>query len=261
MTPISCAKALPVGRIVPDACPRPRALAAVLAAVFLAACNTPPVPVEIHDPFEVQNRLTHEGNKDVDRAVLRPLARAWGAAVPAPVRRGAANFTGNLDAPGDIVNDILQGRPEDAVHNLFRFVINSTLGLAGIFDPAQDFGLEARETDFGETLHAWGASEGAFLELPLLGPSTERDAVGVAVDIALNPARLVFPDSRASTAARAVDIIDLRQRLGGAIDALLYESADSYAQSRTIYLQNRRFELGSEPEEDYFDPYEDILGE
>jgi len=240
------------------------ALAGALAAlVALQACNTPPAPTDVWDPYEAQNRDTHAGNVAVDRALLRPAARAWGEGVPEPVRQGAVNFATNLQAPGDVVNDVLQGAGEDAVHNLFRFVINSTLGIGGLFDPASSFGLEHRDTDFGETLFVWGAPEGAYLELPLLGPSTERDAIGRVVDIVINPLSSIAPDVPVwvSPTGRVVQIVDTRDRLAVSIDGILYESADSYAQSRTIYLQNRRFELGDEAEDTYFDPYEDLYGE
>ncbi len=244
--------------------PGPIVLAgAVVATLGLSGCNVAPGPGEVWDPYEAQNRQTHEGNVAVDRAVLRPAARAWGEGVPEPVRRGVVNFASNLDTPRYVVNDVLQGEAEDAVHNLFRFIINSTLGIAGLFDPARSFGLEGRSSDFGETLHAWGAEEGAYLELPLLGPSTERDAVGTVVDIVINPIGGIVPDLPVwvTPTGRVVQIVDTRDRLASSIDSVLYESADSYAQSRTIYLQNRRFELGDDAEDTYFDPYEELYGE
>ncbi len=239
-------------------------LAGGLAALLtLSACNTPPGPVDVWDPYEAQNRKIHANNVATDRAVLRPVARAWSESVPGPVRQGAVNFATNLEAPSHVVNDVLQGEGEDAVHNLFRFVINSTLGIGGIFDPASSFGLEPRDTDFGETLFVWGAPEGAYLELPLLGPSTERDAAGTVVDIVLNPVGVIASDlpNWVSPTGRVVRVIDTRARLATSIDGILYESADSYGQSRSIYLQNRRFELGDEAEDTYFDPYEDLYGE
>jgi phospholipid-binding lipoprotein MlaA len=241
--------------------PRLVLVAASSALAVLVGCSTPVTPVEVHDPYEEQNRRTHRGNVDLDRAMLRPASRAWGAAVPQPVRRGAVNFAANLDTPGYVINDVLQGQVDDAVHNLFRFIINSTLGLAGVFDPASSIGLGPRSTDFGETLHVWGAPEGAYLELPVFGPSTERDAAGLVVDIIMNPVRLAFPDVPLSATATAVQIVDTRFILGATIDGVLYDSADSYAQSRTIYLQNRRFRLGGGGEDDYFDPYEELYGE
>ena len=238
-------------------------LLAVPALGLLAGCATAPAvaPDAVADPFEVQNRQMHALNKGVDRAVLRPASRVWGGAVPPPVRRVAVNAAENLDTPGHVLNDLLQGEVDDAVHNLFRFAINSTLGIAGLFDPATSMGLEARESDFGQTLHVWGAGEGVYVELPVFGPRTERDAWGTAVDIALNPARVLLPAETPRLEARAVELLDARHSLGSTIDGVLYDSADSYAQSRSIYLQNRRFFLAEGQSEVYFDPYDEFLEE
>lgn len=232
-----------------------------LALAALSACTTPEGPTEVFDPYEAQNRDVHAFNVAVDRAVLRPVAVAYGD-LPRPVKAGVANFSENLDTPKYIVNDALQGDVEDGVHNLFRFIINSTFGIAGLFDPAGAMGLEPRDNDFGRTLHAWGADEGAYVELPFLGPSTERDAAGRVTDFVLNPVSYVLPSDEAwiSPASTVAGLVDTRSRLLGPIDGVLYESADSYAQSRIVYLQNRRFELGA-TEPDYFDPYEDLYAE
>jgi phospholipid-binding lipoprotein MlaA len=145
------------------------------------------------------------------------------------------------------------------VHNLFRFAINSTLGIAGLFDPATSMGLEARDSDFGQTLHVWGVGEGAFVEMPVFGPRTERDAWGTVVDIALNPTRIILPADVPTVEARAVQLVDARHSFGSTIDGVLYDSADSYALSRSIYLQNRRFFLAEGQSDVYFDPYDDFL--
>ena len=129
--------------------------------------------------------------------LLKPASNAYGGGLPAPVRQGVGHFAGNLDLPRSVVNNVLQGRFPNAVHNTLRFVVNSTFGLAGLFDPATGIGLEARNTDFGETLHVWGVREGNYVELPFLGPSTERDTVGVGVDLFLNPLSYILPQARA----------------------------------------------------------------
>ena len=237
---------------------------AVLVLLFpvLAACTVPDEPVEVFDPFEEQNRAVHEFNRSVDRAVLRPVATAYGAVIPRPVRRGASNFVDNLDEPSHIINDLLQGSVEDAVHNIFRFLVNSTVGIAGLFDVASGIGIEERPSDFGETLHVWGAEEGAYLEVPLLGASTQRDAAGIVVDIFLNPlAHIGIGDEEIVLGSmRSLQIVEARERFGPSIDAVLYESADSYAAARILYLQNRRFELG-DTEDLFFDPFEDEYNE
>lgn len=231
-------------------------------AGLMMGCSVPDESGEYHDPYETANREVHAFNKTLDRAVLRPASRAYGEAVPAPIKSGLTNFAENLDTPRYIVNDVLQGEVADGVHNFFRFIINSTLGIAGIFDPAGSIGLEPRESDFGQTLHVWGTDEGAYLELPVFGPSTERDAVGLVADFMLNPLTVFENDIEpwVRPTSTAVQVVDLRYRLGADLDFVLYESADSYAQARILYLQNRRFELGG-GETEYFDPYEDLAFE
>lgn len=232
----------------------------MLAALsVLASCGTPAGTGEFNDPYEEHNRSIHETNKDIDRAVLRPVSQAYGTTVPEPVRRGVSNFADNLDLPGMVVNDLLQLRLEDAISNTTRFFFNSTVGLAGVFDPATAIGIYERDTDFGETLHVWGAGEGAYVELPLLGPSTERDLVGKVVDLAMNPTRAFIPGEirGAGTTAGVTARIGDRYEYSELIDSLLYESADSYAQARLLYLQNRRYELNGSEEPQYLDPYED----
>jgi phospholipid-binding lipoprotein MlaA len=226
----------------------------------LAGCSTTPEGADFNDPFEASNRQTHAFNRGVDRILLRPSSRAYGTVVPKPVQRSVGNLASNLDQPGYVLNDLLQGRVEDAGHNTFRFVINTLVGVGGLFDPATSFGLERRESDFGETLHAWGAQEGVYVELPLLGPSTARDAWGRLIDTAINPVRLATPDDADAAIASisVASIVGDRYARAGFLDPILYESADSYAQARLLYLQNRRFTLGGPPdEEDYFDPFED----
>lgn len=178
------------------------ALLAVLGA-FVSACATAGPTQAINDPDEAHNRQIHEFNKDVDRTVLRPASRTY-AVLPDPVERGIENFAENLDLPGESLNSLLQGRPGAAVENAARFVVNSTIGIGGLFDPARSMGLEGRETGFGETLYTWGADEGVYGEVPFLGPRTERDLVGDVVDIALNPVRLIVPPG-VRTAGRAAE--------------------------------------------------------
>lgn len=246
------------------------------AVVCLSACApAPPVTSAFDDPYERQNRAVHELNKGIDRTLVRPLTQIAGdgdgdGGFTRPLRKAAINLGDTLEGPGRVVNNVLQGRFEDAGHNAFRLAANVVFGL-GVLDPATDMGLPARDTDFGETLHAWGASEGAYLEIPVLGPSTERDFIGDLVDSALNPLSHVLPKGQRAQ-ARGVRIaaqLAERSRFGSTIDDVLYSSADSYAQLRLIYLQNRRFELArnarragqDQTAQAYADPYEDPYGE
>lgn len=234
----------------------------VALALGLAACGHADIPPGdlINDPHEAQNRELHELNITVDRALLRPVSQGYGTIVPEPVRNGLSNMASNLNQPGYVVNNILQFRIGQAVQNTTRFVINSTIGLGGLFDPASAMGVLPADTNFGETLHVWGAEEGAYVELPFFGPSTTRDTAGRVVDAALNPLRYLVtsPESDYVTGLETVDLMGQRYQFGDVIDGVLYESEDSYAQARSLYLQNRRFELrGDRQQDDYFDPYED----
>ena len=240
-------------------------LVPVVLVLGLAGCAAAP-PGEIADPYEPMNRRGHAFNKALAANLVRPASRMVkgdGASGPRPpgqppgVLQMVGNFGSNLSLPGKVVNSLLQGRPEPAVRNTFRFAVNTTLGLGGLFDPAgSDFALPEIDTDFGETLHVWGVPSGAYLELPLLGPSTERDLAGKIVDFALiDPLDNVLTDDQklAGTAARVVSKAGERAQFGSTVDSVLHESADSYAQTRLLYTQHRRYEL--KQEEDAIDPY------
>lgn len=233
-----------------------------MLVLTLSACAAP-VPVGIYDPHEETNRLTHESSKKLDKALLRPISGADsnGGHV---VAIGLANLSGNLEGPGYAANDLLQARPDRAVGNLLRFAINSTVGVAGLFDPASAMGLAEAKNDFGRTLHVWGVGEGAYVELPLLGPSTERDALGEVGDMLVDPMGqfLTTGQSAAKFALRMAAKVGNRGRFSETVDSILYDSADSYAQARLLYLQNRRYELGqSAGEAGFEDPYEDPYAE
>jgi len=245
---------------------RARAFGLVAAVAVLSACAVAPGPAGINDPFEASNREVHAFNKALDRAVLRPAARGYGAVVPDPVQRAVGNVVDTLDVPGDIVNNLLQGRIDHAAENTLRLGLNLTFGLLGTIDLATAAGMPDRSTDFGETLHVWGVGEGVYLERPFTGPSTARDATGALVDLALNPVRLALPEREAvvATAARVLALLGDRDRFSATIDSVLHDSADSYAQSRLLFLQNRRFELGqgtapgtAAADAGFIDPYED----
>lgn len=241
--------------------PADRALIALAALALAAGCAVPSAPdTAVADPYEVQNRKIHAFNKKVDAAAFGPAAGGYGA-VPGPVRQGVLNFSENVLTPGWFVNNLLQGDLDGAGHNLFRFTMNSTLGVFGIFDPASSFSLERRPADFGQTLYTYGVGPGAYIEVPVLGPWTQRDAAGFVVDLAINPIRLL--DVPYPTAlifgSWLMTLLGERTAYSESISQTLHESADSYAQSKGIYLQNRLFELQGGETQEYFDPYEDIL--
>lgn len=235
----------------------------VLLCTVLAACAAPnPNEVSsegIYDPFEDTNRDVHEFNKTVDRLLFRPAARSFTKVVPDVVEDSFLNFSDNLSEPGDTVNFLVQGKVGDAAISAGRFAFNTVFGFLGLFDPASEFGIPRTDTDFGETLSVWGVGEGAYVELPIFGPSTERDAIGVFIDFFTNPLTLVpqNPVDNIGIYADTLEALTERGRFSDTIDSILYESADSYAQSRLIYLQARRFELGGAGASGYIDPYLD----
>ncbi len=250
-----------------------RTIFVALSLSILSACSGAPgggsggeVP---YDPYEGMNRKAHSFNTALDARVIKPVTAGFsGNADEASagqksgaghvVMTGVGNFGANLSLPGKVVNHLLQANPEPAIKNTFRFLVNSTLGLGGFLDPAgADFALPEQDTDFGETLAVWGVPEGAYLELPLIGPSTERDLAGKLVDVAIDPMRqwLNRDEYAIALASRAAAKVASRARFGDTVDSVLHESADSYAQTRLIYLQHRRHELGEE--EEAIDPYAD----
>lgn len=249
-------------------------LAAAIAA--LGACARAPVPSGTNDPYETANRAWFETNLALDRRFSRTsdadpavtestdasLDTAEGVAPPArsPFRRLVSNFGANLSLPSTIVNDVLQIRPDHAAENTLRLVLNTTIGLGGLFDPAGAMGIHGRDSDFGETLHRWGVGEGAYMVLPVAGPTTERDAAGMVVDIALNPLRYILQpvEYRWSTAARLAARIADRAEYADLLDANVINTTDPYAQARLLYLQTRRYHLGIENDAEVIDPYADF---
>ena len=244
-----------------------RASALLVGLGLLAGCGNAPGPDGINDPYEATNRRVHDFNRGLDRVLVGPAAKGYGSIVPKPVTRVVGNLAGTLDLPGDIANDLLQLRIGDAAQNSLRLAVNLTMGVGGIFDASTGIGLPGKPTDFGETLHVWGAGEGAYVELPFAGPSTVRDTVGTVVDIALNPVQLALPrrEAMAATGIKLFSRVGDRDRFAETVESILYDSADSYAQARLLYLQNRRFTLarGKEAATDdgFIDPYEDPYAE
>jgi len=237
----------------------------MILAIALSGCATSGPPgAEFNDPHESANRAVHAFNKGFDKALFRPVSRAYGTVVPGYGRQRLNNVQSHFSLPSDIINAALQGRGENTVHNVFRFLVNTTVGVLGIFDPATSLGLEDRSTDFGETLFVWGSGEGAYLEVPFFGPYTQRDLLGEVVDVVINPLSFVSlspPEAYIPSGTYIAEALDYRYEFADTVDGILYESADSYAQTRLIFLENRRFQLGDTSQSTAFDPYEEFLGD
>ncbi len=219
-----------------------RLSAALLAlAGLLAGCaSLPPGRVpDAQDPFERYNRAAFSFNDAIDRAILKPVSQAYRAVTPSFVQRGVTNFFGNLSDVPTIVNDLLQGKGTMAGTHLGRLAINSTFGLLGVVDVATPMGLERQREDFGQTLGRWGLASGPYLVLPILGPSSVRDAFALPADLELDP---VFHVSDTAwryslVATRAV------QRRASFLDAektLTSIELDPYLFMRDAYLSRRR---------------------
>lgn len=210
----------------------------ITISIFIGACSQ--TNHHPQDPYEGFNRSVFKFNKVVDKAVLKPIAYVYLVYLPEPFQFGISNFFDNLREIPNIANDVLQLNMGFAAHDTSRFLINTTLGLGGIFDPATSLGLAQRKEDFGQTLYRWGYHHSNYLMLPILGPSTVRDTIGLGVDyFALS----IWPwiESDWQYALLAVDFIDLRARLLRKEAVLNVLAIDEYTFIRDAYLQRRQY--------------------
>jgi phospholipid-binding lipoprotein MlaA len=217
----------------------------LLAAVSLSACASSS-DGEIADPLEKMNRGIFAFNDTVDEAVLKPVAKGYRAAVPQPARTGVRNFLHNLKSPTIIANDLLQGNLTAACDDTTRMMANTLLGFGGLVDVGNMGGLKYREEDFGQTLGSWGMGHGFYLVLPLLGPSSGRDTVGMLADTYVDPVRLWLTntDSEGWYYGRvALASVDKREDLLDVLEDLKKNSIDYYAALRSAYGQRREAQL------------------
>jgi phospholipid-binding lipoprotein MlaA len=213
-----------------------------LAALLLAGCATiPSGRADPRDPLERFNRSMFAFNDALDKAVAKPVAKAYVKVVPRFVRTGVTNVFTNLHTVGTAFNDVLQGKMRQAGHDSARFLMNSTLGLGGLFDPASAAGLELNDEDLGQTFGKWGMKPGPYLMVPLLGPSTFRDAFGKVADQFTYPLYYLEDDST-RLIIRGVSLLDLRAGLLD-LDAQIDKSYDRYAFIRNAWLQRREFQV------------------
>jgi len=206
------------------------------------------------DPFEKWNRSFHSLNHKLDNVLLKPVAETYAKTVPAPVKNGVTNFFNNLGEVNVILNDLLQGKFGDGLDDFGRFAVNSTIGLGGILDVATPMGLPRHKEDFGQTLAVWGFGEGAYLALPILGPSTIRDEPGRLVSAATNI--LFYINVRAITLPLGIlGTINIRANLIDEIKEVDEAAVDRYIFVREAYLGNRNFLIydGNPPLEDLFE--------
>lgn len=226
---------------------RPR-LRLLFASAFVLALSAGPSFAQDDsalDPFEPVNRKLYAINQAVDRCCLGPAARTYGRVVPRPIRKGLQNFAQNLREPMVFANDLLQGRVGKAVNTFGRFTINTTFGALGVVDVAKRGGLPHHDNGFGTTLGRWGANSGPYLFLPVLGPSTLRDAVGGVANIFLSPQYYAdYPgDHVVGPLTLVTDGLNTRFRAQRALDTIQQTSTDPYATLRSYYLQSREAEI------------------
>ena len=212
------------------------------------------------DPFEDFNRAVFDFNEALDAAIFLPLAKIYRAILPKPIRDTFRNFMRNLNAPFILANDVLQGEGERAGMTLSRFLINTTLGVGGLFDVATELGVPHHDEDFGQTLGVWDVKEGVYLVLPIIGPSTVRDAFGKVGDAFINPlnyagaagddAEKILFGHRVDLAdflfgVRLLEGVDVRERLIEPIELLKKDplNLDYYSLIRSVYLQRRQKEI------------------
>lgn len=195
---------------------------------------------QTYDPLEGFNRGAFKVGMGLDKVVFSPIAHGYMAVTPKVVRNRVSNAVYNLGEPNTIMNHVLQGKPKRAMRSTARFVVNSTVGVLGLFDVAAKMRLPPRGADFGQTLGVWGAGPGAYLYVPGMGPLNVRDGVGRALDIATDPVSLYVGgfDTDFGKARTGATIVDLRAQTDGAFHALK-DAADPYVTTRSAYSQYR----------------------
>lgn len=239
-----------------------RLLVVILTAVLVSGCATlPPGEPADYDPWEKTNRKLFRFNEAVDKVTLKPIAKGYKKVVPEPIRHGVTNFGKNLGAPRNIVNNILQGKPKRGGTEFLRFVVNTTIGLGGIFDIAAASGLEAHPEDFGQTAAVWGVPSGPYIMIPFIGPQTLRSAVLLPADIEFDLLHHV-DESAVRDPLWVLRTIDLRHRVLS-LEELMEDSKDPYISLRESYWQNREFQIydGNPPIEDDDEFYDEFLDE
>jgi phospholipid-binding lipoprotein MlaA len=238
-----------------------KTLSLVVCFCWLGACNTLQKTDDISvqtsaDPLQNFNRKVYAFNDVADKVVLKPVAKAYLKVVPSPARTGIGHFFDNLGEPLNVLNNLLQGKFDRALHSTYRFTVNSTLGLFGFFDVAKNYNIVEKPEDFGQTLAAWGVKPGPYLVLPFFGPSNVRDGFGQFGDsLAFYPNSILTDSTAASLGLTALDVVDTRANILGA-GSVLDSQLDPYQFLKVAYETNRvnRLYDGSPPEapeEDY----------
>tara|TARA_Y100001968_G_scaffold314047_1_gene338947 strand:+ start:296 stop:994 length:699 start_codon:yes stop_codon:yes gene_type:complete len=211
---------------------------------------------EINDPYENLNRKTYQFNENLDEKIAKPIAEIY-SKFPPPIKNGVTNFFNNLEEVDTFINQLLQGKPKESLNDLTRFIINSTIGLAGFIDVASKIGLERHEEDFGQTLGVWGVGQGPYIMLPILGPSTFRDTLSRPVSSFLS-VTFHMTETDVNIVLKSIDAIETREKLLE-VESLL--SGDKYSFVKDAYIQSINYEVkdGIDVEDDFIDDMDDFL--
>ena len=215
-------------------------MSAVCVVGLLGGCSSKPGNI---DPLQGMNRFFYDVNNGLDRYVLKPAADGYVKIVPKPIRTGLGNAFDNLIYGNVIVNDFLQGKWEQGFSDTGRMAVNSTIGIAGIFDVASRWGMPAHTNSFGTTLGRWGSGPGPYLVLPLFGPSSVRDAPGIAMSMVCNPVFWISPPLYVSVPLGVTGMIDARARADVLFRFRDTAALDPYVFTRDAYLQYREAEI------------------
>lgn len=227
-------------------------------ASLASACTSMRAPSE-SDPLEGFNRTVDGFNQVVDKAVVKPLAQGYDKVTPPEVKTVIGNFFSNLDDISVAFNNLLQGKPKAAGSDITRFALNTTVGIVGLADVATELGFQKNDEDFGQTLGVWGVGSGPYLVLPLLGPSTLRDAPARVVDAPLDPL-YHYDDVRVRNSLLVVNLVNTRARLLPATDLVERVALDQYAFVRDAYLKRRASLIrdgAPDPDDQGYEDYED----
>lgn len=233
-------------------------------ALLLTSCAVvPPTSGDNpNDPWETFNRQTHAFNMAMDEYILHPVAVSYAENVPQPVQDGVSNFFGNLGEPGNMINNFLQGKFKDGFVSIGRFLVNTTVGIGGIFDVASHMNMERAPEDFGQTLGKWGVPSGPYVVWPFFGPNSVRDTADIPAAWAMNPLTYVYLNNEdlwpMGVTLGALDVVDTRASLL-ATDSMLQTAIDPYIAVREAYLQYRENLVwdGNPPLELLVDEFED----
>ncbi len=217
------------------------ATASLLAlAATLGGCASSPAR-NPNDPLESVNRVTYKFNDTLDRTIATPVAKAYNAVTPGPLRTMISNFFSNIGDATIMVNDLLQGKITDGTEDLMRIAMNSFLGIGGLIDFATPAGLPKHDQDFGLTLGHWGVPAGPYIVLPVFGPSTARDTVGLVADLKSDPTGYFRPAIR--NILYPLNFVSTRAHYLGATDLLSAAALDKYSFTRDAYLGHRKYQL------------------